>query len=66
MVEYTVTTCAVHSKQNQRMAACRFCGALLDEKHISGLFILEKDLPRRFSRLSLMTPDFQFTALESV
>ena len=36
------------------MAACRFCGALLDEKHRSGLFsstALEKDLPGRFSRL---------------
>ena len=36
------------------MAACRFCGALLNEKHRSGLFssiALEKDLPGRFSRL---------------
>ena len=36
------------------MAACRFCGALLDEKHTSGLFstiTLDKDLPGRFSRL---------------
>ena len=53
-MEYTVTAYAVRSKQSQRMAACRFCGALLDEKHRSGLFItiaLEKDLPERFSRL---------------
>ena len=36
------------------MAACRFCGALLDEKHRPDLFstiALEKDLPGRFSRL---------------
>ena len=36
------------------MAACRFCGALLDEKHRSGLFSTiaqEKDLLGRFSRL---------------
>ena len=53
-MEYTVTACAVRSKQSQRMAACRFCGALLDKKHRSGLFstiALEKDLPGRFSRL---------------
>ena len=53
-MEYTVTACAVRSKQSQRMAACRFCGALLDEKYTSGLFstiALEKDLPGRFSRL---------------
>ena len=53
-MEYTVTSCAVRSKQSQRMAACRFCGALLDENHRSGLFstiALEKDLPGRFNRL---------------
>ena len=36
------------------MAACRFCGALLHEKHRLDLFstiALEKDLPGRFSRL---------------
>ena len=41
------------------MVACRLCGALLDKKHISGLFsstTLEKDLPGRFSRL-LQLPD---------
>ena len=49
-----VTACAVRSKQSQRMAACRFCKALLDEKPRSGLFstiTVEKDLPGRFSRL---------------
>ena len=55
-MKYTVTACAVRSKQSQRMAqaACRICGALLDEKHRSGLFstiALDKDLPGRFSRL---------------
>ena len=53
-MEYTVTSCAVRSKQSQRMATCRFCGALLDENHRFGLFstiALEKDLPGRFSRL---------------
>ena len=36
------------------MAACRFCGALLDEKHRPDLFsiiALDKNLPGRFSRL---------------
>ena len=36
------------------MAACRYCGALLDKNHRSGLFCtiaLEKYLPGRFSRL---------------
>ena len=36
------------------MVACRFCGALLDEKHRPDLFsttALEKDLPGIFSRL---------------
>ena len=54
MAWYMVTACAVRGKQSQRMAACRFCGALLDEKHRSGLFstiALEKALPGRFSRL---------------
>ena len=54
LVEYTVTARAVRRKQSRRMAACRFCGALLDKKHRSGLFrtiALEKDLPGRFSRL---------------
>ena len=54
-MKYTVTACAVRSIiQSQRMAACRFCGALLNEKHRSGLFstiALEKDLSGRFSRL---------------
>ena len=53
-MEYTVTACAVRSKQSQRMAACRFCGALLDDKHRFGLFstiALEKDHRGRFSRL---------------
>ena len=52
-MEYTVTACAVRSKQSQKMAACRFCGALLDEKHRSGLFstiALEKDLQLPVSR----------------
>ena len=51
-MEYTVTACAVRSKWSQRMAACRFCRALLDEKHRPDLFstmALEKDLPGRFS-----------------
>ena len=55
-MEYTVTACAVRSKQSQRMATCRFCGALLDEKHRSGLFntiALEKDLPGRSLTLFL-------------
>ena len=50
-----VTACAVRSKQSQRMAACRFCGALLNENHRSGLFstiALKKDFPGRFSIVS--------------
>ena len=53
-MDYTVTACAVRSKQSRRIAACRFCGALLDEKHRSDLFstiALEKGLPGRFNRL---------------
>ena len=53
-MEYTVTACAVRSKQNQRMAACRLCGVLIIEKHRSGIFstiALEKALLGRFSRL---------------
>ena len=73
-MEYTVTACAVRSKQSQRTAACRFCGALLDEKHRSDLFstiALQKDLSGRFlagcfSFQPLVTMDFQFTAAESV
>ena len=72
-MEYTETSCASRSKQSQRMAAYRFCGALLDEKHRSGLFstiALEKGLPRNiagcFSFPSFVTMDFQFTAAENV
>ena len=55
-MEYTVTACAVRSKQPEEDGcAYRFCGALLDEKRRSGLFstiiALEKDLSGRFSRL---------------
>ena len=61
-MEYTVSACAVRSKQSwRRMATCRFCGALLDEKHTSGLFstiALQKALPGRFSRL-LQLPVFR-------
>ena len=49
------------------MAACRFCGTILDEKHST--IVLEKDLPRNpgcFSFPSFVTMDFQFTAAESV
>ena len=42
------------------MAACRLCGALLDEKHRPDLFstiTLEKNLPGRFSQLLVSRDD---------
>ena len=72
-MEHTVTSCAIRSKQSQRMATCRFCGALLDEKRDLASLALSlqrkiflEDLAGCFSFPSLVTMDFQFTAAESV